>query len=108
MSGIKYNPDEEYAKWVERVRIYEYGLALQRIAEGEPTEKVLEDLARRVSDKCLHPWLVKIKENANLEAEKHYDLEKSAQSYKENYLDKVSPAADHVVDDNIKVNNNEK
>ena len=26
---MKYDPNEEYEKWVERVRIYEYGIALQ-------------------------------------------------------------------------------
>ena len=108
MAGIKYDPNEDYTVWVERVRTYEYGIALQRIAEGQPAEKVLEDLARRVSDKCLHPWLLKIKENAEIEAKKQYDLENSAQRYKENYLDKFGPVADHVVNDNIKVNNDGK
>jgi glutamyl-tRNA reductase len=108
MAGIKYDPNEDYTVWVERVRTYEYGIALQRIAEGEPIEKILEDMARRVSDKCVHPYLLKINEIAKEEAETKYDLKNSAQSYKENYLDKFGPKADHVVDDNIKVNNSGK
>jgi glutamyl-tRNA reductase len=108
MAGIKYDPNEDYDKWVERVRTYEYGLALQRMAEGEPIEKILEDLARRVSEKCIHPHLLKINEIAKEEAEVKYDLKNSAQRYKENYLDKFGPKADHVLDDDNEVNTNGK
>jgi len=98
MSGMQYNPEEDYKKWVERVRIYEYGLALQRMAEGVPIDKVLQDLAHRVSEKCIHPWLLKIKEDSVLRSE--YDAEASKKSYEENYLKHNSPKPDHIVDNN--------
>lgn len=57
---MKYDPNEPYEKWAERVRMFEYGHALQRIANGENPDKVLEDLARRLTEKLLHPILKKI------------------------------------------------
>jgi glutamyl-tRNA reductase len=99
MATMKYNPEEEYKEWVRRVQIYEYGLALQRIAEGEPAEKIASEMAKRITEKCLHPWLLKIKENA---ANKWTDEDSkaSAHIYKETYLDKFGPVADHVIDEN--------
>jgi len=94
---MKYDPNEDYDQWVERVRIYEYGIALQRIAQGEPVVEIVEEMSRRISDKLLHPWLLKIKENSELQAE--YDAEASKKSYKENYLDRFGPVADHVIDE---------
>jgi glutamyl-tRNA reductase len=102
---MKYDPNEEYGKWVERVRAYEYGLALQRMAQGEPMEKIVEDMGRRITEKLLHPWLLKLKENAILRAE--YDAGKSKKSYEENYLNRFPRVADHVVRDD-EVNSNGK
>jgi len=95
---MKYDPNEEYDKWVERVRIYEYGLALQRIAEGEPAVQVIEELSRRMTEKMLHPWLVAIKETVS-ERWTDEDNRESARRYKEQYLDRYGPVADHVIDE---------
>ena len=76
---MRYDPNEDYGKWVERVRCYEYGLALQRMAQGEPLEQVVEEMGRRITDKLLHPLFLKINENAILKAE--HDAEKSKKSY---------------------------
>jgi len=94
---MKYDPNEDYSKWVERVRIYEYGIALQRIAEGEPAEQVIEELSRRMTEKMLHPWLVAIKEHSVEKA--NYDPEESKKNYKESYLERFGPVADHVIDE---------
>jgi glutamyl-tRNA reductase len=95
---MKYDPKEDYAKWVEKVRIYEYGLALQRMAQGEPMMEIVEDMSRRITEKVLHPWLLKIKEDSVLRSE--YDAEASKKSYEENYLKHNSPKPDHIVDNN--------
>jgi glutamyl-tRNA reductase len=102
---MKYDPKESYESWAKRVQMFEQGHALQRIANGEPADLVLQDMARRMTDKLLHPYLLKLKENAIIRAE--HDAEKSKKSYKESYFEKVERIADHVVNDN-KVNNNEK
>jgi glutamyl-tRNA reductase len=94
---MKHDPNEDYDKWVERVRIYEYGIALQRIAQGEPTEKIIEEMSRRITDKLLHPWLLKIKEDSSRQAEQ--EAEESRKRYKENYQDRIGPVADHVIDE---------
>ena len=46
---------ENYASWASRARLYEYGLALQKIAQGQDPEQVLEEMSRRLLDKLLHP-----------------------------------------------------
>ena len=33
--GIKYNPNESYEQWVNKVRLQETGEALQRLAKGD-------------------------------------------------------------------------
>jgi glutamyl-tRNA reductase len=98
MSGIKYDPKEDYAKWVEKVRIYEYGIALQRIAQGEPMVEIIEEMSRRITEKVLHPWLIAIKDTVS-ERVTDKDNKESAQRYKEQYLDRFGPVADHVIDE---------
>jgi glutamyl-tRNA reductase len=48
-------PDESYQSWAERVRMFEHGRAMQRIAQGDDVNTVMEDMARRIVDKMLHP-----------------------------------------------------
>ena len=92
---IRIHPDETFEEWVERVRKYEYGLALQQIAIGEDPMKVVENMSKRMSQKIMHPVYKAIKDSSVLSI----DMEESKKRYKENYLDKVSPVADHVLDD---------
>ena len=57
-------PDESYESWCQRVRLYEHGLALQRLAKGEAIEIIMQDMARRIEEKLLHP-LFKKEQNKN-------------------------------------------
>jgi len=92
---IRIKPDETFEEWVDRVRKYEYGFALQRIATGDDSFKIIEDMSKRMSQKIMHPVYKVIKDSSVLSI----DMEESKKRYKENYLDKVSPVADHVLDD---------
>jgi len=82
-------PDESYQSWAERVRMFEHGRALQKIAQGEDVNKVMDDMARRIVDKMLHPIY------RELQKVEPVDLEESRRTYQET-MDKVGPAADHV------------
>jgi hypothetical protein len=61
---MKPNLDESYESWCQRVKMYEHGLALQRLAKGEAIEIIMQDMARRIEEKLLHP-LLKKEQNEN-------------------------------------------
>jgi hypothetical protein len=61
---MRRNPNESYESWCQRVRMYEHGLALQRLAKGESIEIIMQDMARRIEEKLLHP-LLKKEQNEN-------------------------------------------
>jgi glutamyl-tRNA reductase len=92
---IRIKPDETFEEWVDRVRKYEYGFALQRIATGDDPFKVMEDMSKRMLQKIMHSVYTVIKDSVGISI----DMEESKKRYKENYLDRVSPVADHVLDD---------
>ena len=92
---IRIKPDETFEEWVERVRKYEYGFALQQIAIGKDPIKVMEDMAKRMAQKIMYPVYKAIKNSSVLSI----DMEESKRKYEENYLSKVAPVADHVLDD---------
>jgi len=92
---IKIKPDEPFEEWVDRVRKYEYGFALQRIATGDDPFKVMEDMSKRMVQKMMYPVYTAIKNSRGISI----DMKESKKKYKENYLDRVSPVADHVVND---------
>ena len=92
---IRIQPDETFEEWVERVRKFEYGFALQQIALGEDPTKVMEEMAKRMAQKIMHPVYKAIKDSSVISI----DLEESKKRYEENYLNKVSRASDHVLDD---------
>ena len=52
---MKPNPNESYESWCQRVRMYEHGFALQRLAKGEDIASIMQDMARRIEEKLLHP-----------------------------------------------------
>jgi glutamyl-tRNA reductase len=81
--------NESYESWAERVRMFEQGRALQRVAQGEDINTVMEDMARRIVDKMLHPIY------RELQIVDPIDLEESRQRYQEQ-MSRVGPAADHV------------
>ena len=85
-------PDESYQSWAERVRMFEHGRAMQRVAQGEEVIMVMEDMARRIVDKMLHPIY------RALHVVPEVDLEESRRTYMET-MSRVGPAADHVVVD---------
>lgn len=91
---MKYNPEESYEQWMERVRMYEYGIALQRIAKGEPADKVLGEMSKRMVQKGLYPLLKALKEPTT-----NYNGEQERKKYEENYINKKPPSADHVPED---------
>jgi glutamyl-tRNA reductase len=85
-------PNESYEQWAQRVDMFERGRALQRIAQGESTELVMEEMGRRIMDKLLHPIFKALRETVT---DTEYDPVKSREEYaaKMRYH---SPVADHV------------
>lgn len=94
---MKHNPNESYESWANRVRMFEQGLAMQRIASGDSVDQVLDDMSRRVMEKLMHPVIKQIQQLTVSD----YDPEKSRKDYEENYLKKYGPKADHVLDEKI-------
>ena len=84
--------DESYEAWCKRVEMYEHGCALQRIAEGDHIDQVLDDMSRKILQKLLHPLYDEIRKSSNTT----YNVEASRKEYEEKYLKRCSPAADHV------------
>jgi hypothetical protein len=91
---MKINPEESFEDWAKRVQQYEYGHALQRLAEGHDIDTVFEAMAMRIQQKLMHPIFIAIK-NKPVD----FDLEASKKAYKEAYLDKNGPKPDHLTED---------
>ena len=89
---MKPKDGESYQDWIERARMYEHGVALQRIAQGQDPEQVMKDMSRRLMEKMLHPIYKTIQEAYTTE----FDAEKSRRDYEEKYLKHSRPVADHV------------
>jgi glutamyl-tRNA reductase len=87
---MKYKEGESFEEWANRVSMFEKGYALQRIANGDPIEEILEDMSRRINDKLLHPILKIIQTPTQ-----NIDMEASRKRYEE-IMKNVSKAADHV------------
>lgn len=83
---------ELFEDWCYRARMFEHGVAMQRIAQGENIDIVLEEMSKRLLSKIIHP-IYDLLKNDNLS---QYDAEQSKNEYKRLYLDRVSPVADHV------------
>lgn len=86
---MKIKPGENFESWSRRVEMYERGIALQRIAEGEDQLKVIEDMGRRITQKLLHP-VFKL-----LQTPVEFDVAQHRQSYAES-LNGKKLSADHV------------
>ena len=86
---MKPRPDESYQSWADRVRMFEHGRAMQRVAQGEAVNIVMEDMARRIVEKMLHPIYKAFRTIPEI------DLEESRRTYYETMAE-VGPAADHV------------
>jgi len=84
--------DESYESWCKRVEMFEHGHALMQIAQGKDAEQVMEQMARRMVEKMLHPLYKIINDNGLT-----FNVEESKKNYKEQYLDKnPQGVADHV------------
>jgi glutamyl-tRNA reductase len=86
---MKLREGENFESWSRRVDMYERGIALQRIAEGEDEIKVIEDMSRRITQKLLHPIFKLLQEPVEFDVQKH--REKYQESLKGKGL-----TADHV------------
>lgn len=95
---MKPSNNELYEEWCYRARMFEHGVAMQRIAQGEDVELVLEEMTTRLLAKMMHPLFGLAKE----EIVNDYDPVKSREEYRRLYLDKMSPVADHVINDEIR------
>ena len=93
---MKYDPGDDYSTWLEKVRMYEYGQALQQIAQGVPADQVLEQMSRRMVQKGMHPILKAIHDIPT-----NYDSKESQRRYAEIMKNK-GPNSDHVLDDDNK------
>lgn len=88
---MRINPGESFESWANRVSMFEKGRAMQRIAQGEDIEKVMEDMSRRITEKLIHPVLKAITNSDNFE----FDVEQSRNIYNEK-MKNVAKAADHI------------
>lgn len=86
--------DETYNQWCSKVRLYEYGIALQKIANGEDVNIVMEVMSIKISQKLLHPLIEAIKESQS----SSYDILTARNNYEKNYLNVAKPVADHMND----------
>jgi glutamyl-tRNA reductase len=86
--------DEPYEQWIEKVRLFEYGVALQRIAKGDDVEIVLNSMSKRINQKLLHPLIECIKESYQTD----YDPLNARKQYEEKYLKNSNRVADHMND----------
>jgi hypothetical protein len=75
--------------------MYELGVALQKVATGTDVNLVMEDMGRRIVDKLKHHVITLMKEQHQVT----YDPVQSQRVYREEYLDKLPPIADHVTKD---------
>lgn len=95
---MRYDPKESYEEWANRVRLFEQGSAMQRIAMGEDLDQVMQDMAKRITDKMLHPILKNIQADiSKIDTEK---LERDKLAYYEQ-MKHIGPKSDHVVEDSI-------
>lgn len=89
---MKQREGESYEDWAKRVQMYEHGWAMQRIAEGNTVDSVLEDMSKRITQKLLHPLYKEISKSII----STYDAEAGKKEYEEKYLKYRAPVADHV------------
>jgi hypothetical protein len=88
---MRINSGESLESWADRVQMFEKGRAMQRIAQGDSIDIVLEDMSRRIIEKLMYPVLkaVSSQETSN------FDSAQSNINYVE-IMKNVARAADHV------------
>lgn len=90
---MKLKEGENFESWSRRVEMYEKGVALQRIAEGEDELQVIEDMSRRITQKLMHPIFKMLHE-----PKIPFDIAKHRKEYKK-ALNGKTLGADHVEQD---------
>ena len=93
---MRQRPDETYEQWSERARAYELAEAMKEIRKGVDINLVMEAMSARLMQKLMHPLLVAIRENNNLE----FDPVASRIAYFEK-MKNHKPVADHVEEEKI-------
>jgi len=88
---MRMNPGESMKSWAGRVQMFETGRAMQKIAQGEDIDTVLENMSRRIAEKLMHPML-KVLEQQTIS---NFNSEQSSKKYIE-IMKNVAKAADHV------------
>lgn len=88
---MKIKPGESMESWASRVQMFETGRAMQKIAQGEDIDAVLEDMSRRIIEKLMHPMLKALGEQEI----SNFNSEQSSKKYIE-IMKNVAKAADHV------------
>jgi len=88
---MKIKPGESMESWAGRVQMFETGRAMQRIAQGDNIDAVLEDMSRRITEKLMHPML-KALDKQQISG---FNSEQSNRKYME-IMKNVAKAADHV------------
>jgi len=88
---MKIKPGESMKSWAGRVQMFETGRAMQKIAQGEDIDTVLENMSRRITEKLIHPMLKTLGEQRI----SNFDSEQSSKKYIE-IMKNVAKAADHV------------
>ena len=88
---MKIKPGESMESWAGRVQMFETGRAMQRIAQGDNIDTVLENMSRRITEKLIHPRLKALGEQGI----SNFDSAQSNRKYME-IMKNVAKAADHV------------
>ena len=87
---MKIKDEETFEEWSERVRQFEFGYAMQALANGTDHDAVLEQMSIRISNKMKHYNFTCIK------VPYRYDMKKHKLEY-EQIMKMISPVADHVI-----------
>ena len=87
---MKIKDEETFEEWSERVRQFEFGYAMQALANGTDHDTVLEQMSIRISNKLKHYIFTCIK------VPYRYDMKKHKLEY-EQIMKMISPVADHVI-----------
>lgn len=86
---MKIKDGETLEEWSERVRQFEFGHAMQALANGVDTDTILDQMSVRISNKIKHYIIT------NMKVDMQYDAITGKQEYNE-IMKRTSPVADHV------------
>lgn len=53
--AIRYQFNEDFSVWAEKVRLEETLRAARELAKGRKPEEVLEEMSQRITTKMMHP-----------------------------------------------------